>query len=84
MRDVFSNFGMRLCRYAKNRHDQGGPMSIVAAVVFFMFLLTVTGCVASSPPPAAKQETGKKDTTVKPAKHDEGKAMNEESQEAVR
>jgi hypothetical protein len=84
MRDVFSNFGMRVFRYAKNRHDQGGPMSILTAVVLSMLLLTVTGCVASSPPPAAKQETGKKDTTVKPAKHDEGKAMNEESQEAVR
>ena len=59
-------------------------MSIVTAVVLSMFLLTMTGCVASSPPPAAKQETGKKDTTVKPAKHDEGKSMNEESQDAVR
>ena len=59
-------------------------MSIVAAVVLSMFLLTVTGCVTSSPPPAAKQETGKKDSTVKPAKHDEGKSMNEESENAVR
>ena len=59
-------------------------MSIVTAVVFSMLLLTVTGCVASSPPPAAKQETGKKASTVKPAKHDEGKSMNEESQDAVR
>ena len=59
-------------------------MSNVTAVVLSMFLLTVTGCVASSPPPAAKLETGKKDSTVKPAKHDEGKAMNEESQNAVR
>ena len=84
MRDVFGNFGMRLFRYAKNRHDQGGPMSIVTAVVLSMFLLTVTGCATSSPPPAAKQETGKKDSTVKPAKHDEGKAMNEESQNAIR
>ena len=84
MREMFSNFGVRLFRYAKNRHDQGGPMSILAAVVLSMFLLTVTGCATSSDPPAAKQETGKKNTTVKPAKHDEGKAMNEESQEAVR
>ena len=59
-------------------------MSIVTAVVLSMLLLTVTGCVASSPPPAAKQETGKKDSTVKPSKHDEGKSMNEESQEAIR
>jgi len=43
MRDLFDNFGMRLFRYAKNRHDQGGPMSIVAAVVLSMLLLTVTG-----------------------------------------
>jgi hypothetical protein len=84
MRDVFSNFGMRLFRYAKNTQNQGGPMSIMTAVVFSILLLTVTGCATSSPPPAAKQETGKKDSTVKPAKHDEGKAMNEESQNAVR
>jgi hypothetical protein len=71
-------------RYAKNRHDQGGPMSIVAAVVLSMLLLTVTGCVTSSDPSAAKQETGKKASPVKPAKHDEGRSMNEESQEAVR
>ena len=84
MRDVFSNFGMRLFRYAKNRQDQGGPMSIVTAVVFSILLLTVTGCVTASDPPAAKQETGKKDSTKKAIKHDEGKAMNEESQDAVR
>ncbi len=59
-------------------------MSIVTAAVFSMFLLTVTGCVTASPPPAAKQETGKKASTVKPAKHDEKKSMNEESQDAVR
>ena len=59
-------------------------MSIVTAVVFSMLLLTMTGCVAPSPPPAAKQETGKKDSTKKVIKHDEGKAMNEESQNAVR
>ncbi len=59
-------------------------MSIVTAVLFSMFLLTVTGCATSSPPPAAKQETGKKNSTVKPAKQDEGKSMNEESREAIR
>jgi hypothetical protein len=59
-------------------------MSIVTAVVFSMFLLAVTGCAASSPPSAAKQETGKKDSTKKVIKHDEGKAMNEESQNAIR
>ena len=69
---------------AKNTHDEGGPMSIMTAVVLSMFLLTVTGCMAPSPPPAAKQETGKKDSIEKPAKHDERKAMNEESQNAVR
>ena len=46
-------------------------MSIVTAVVLSILLLTVTGCVTSSDPSAAKQETGKKDSTVKPAKHDE-------------
>ena len=59
-------------------------MSIVTAVVLSMFLLTMTGCATSSPPPAAKQQTGKKDSTVKPAKHDEEKSMNEESREAIR
>ena len=81
---MFSNFGMRLFRHAKNRQDQGGPTSIVTAVVLSMLLLAVTGCVASSPSSAAKQETGKKASTVKPAKHDERKSMNEESQDAVR
>jgi len=59
-------------------------MSIATAVVLSTLLLTVTGCATSSDPPAAKQETGKKDSTVKPAKHDQGKSMNEESQDAVR
>ena len=60
MRAVFSNFRMRLFRYAKNTQNLGGPMSIVMAVVLSMFLLTVTGCATSSPPPAAKQEMDKK------------------------
>jgi hypothetical protein len=59
-------------------------MPIVIAVALSMLLLTVTGCATSSPPPAAKQETGKKDSPVKPAKHDEGKSMNEESLDAIR
>jgi len=59
-------------------------MSVVTAVVLSMLLLSLTGCATSSDPPAAKQETGKKNTTVKPAKHDEGKSMNEESQNAIR
>jgi len=59
-------------------------MPIVTAGVLSMLLLALTCCVASSPPSAAKQETGKKDSTVKPAKHDEKKSMNEESQDAVR
>ena len=81
---MLSNFGMRLFQYAKNRQDQGGPMSIVTAVVFSMLLLTVTGCATSSPPPAAKQEKLRNKSTVKPVKHDEKKSMNEESQDAVR
>ena len=84
MRDLFSNFGMRLFRYAKSPQDQGGPMPIATALALSMLLLAVTGCAASSAPSAAKQETGKKDSTVKPAKHDEGKSMNEESENAVR
>ena len=59
-------------------------MSIVTAVVFFVLLFTVTGCATSSPPSAAKQETGKKDSIKKVIKHDERKAMNEESQNAIR
>jgi Flp pilus assembly protein TadD len=59
-------------------------MSVVTAVVLSMLLLTMTGCATSSPPSAAKQETGKKDSTKKAIKHDEGKAMNEESQNAIR
>ena len=59
-------------------------MCIVTSIVFSMFLLTVTGCATSSDPSAAKQKTSKKDSTKKIIKHDEGKAMNEESQNAVR
>jgi hypothetical protein len=73
------------CWYAKNAMIKGGLMSIVTTVVFSLFLLTVTGCVIASPPPDAKQEMmGKKGSTVKPAKHDEKKAMNEESINAIR
>ena len=59
-------------------------MPIMTAVALSTLLFVVTGCVTSNPPPAAKQETGKKDSTKKPAKHDERKSMNEESQDAVR
>ena len=58
-------------------------MPIVTALALSMFLLTITGCATSSDPSATKQETGKKGSTVKPAKHDEEKSMNEESQNAV-
>jgi Flp pilus assembly protein TadD len=59
-------------------------MPIVTALALFMLLLAVTGCVTSSDPSAAKQETGRKDSTKKAIKHDEGKAMNEQSQNAIR
>ena len=59
-------------------------MSIVTAVVLSLLFLTVTGCATSSSPPSAKQETGRKASTVKPAKHDERRDMNEESQNAIR
>ena len=75
---------MRDMRYAKSTQDQRGPISIVTAVVLSMLLLSVTGCATSSDPSAAKQETGKKDSTKKAIKHDEGKAMNEQSQDAIR
>ena len=59
-------------------------MSIVTAVVLSILLLAVTGCATSSDPSAVKQETGKKDSTKKVIKHDEGKAMNEQSLDAIR
>jgi hypothetical protein len=59
-------------------------MSIVMAVFLSMLLVAVTGCVTASPSPAEKQEAGKKGSPVKPAKHDEKKAMNEESLNAIR
>jgi Flp pilus assembly protein TadD len=59
-------------------------MPIVTALALSMLLLAVTGCATSSSPSTAKQETGKKDSTKKVIKHDEGKAMNEESQNAIR
>jgi len=59
-------------------------MSIVTAVVFSILLLTVTGCVTSSDRSAAKQETGKKDSTKRTIKYDQKKAMNEESENAIR
>ncbi len=59
-------------------------MPIGIALVLSMLLLTVTGCAVSHTPTAAKQETGKKDSTKKVIKHNEGKAMDEESQNAIR
>jgi len=59
-------------------------MSIVTTVVLSMLLLTVTGCAFSSDPSTAKQEMRKKDSPVKPAKHDEKRSINQESLEAVR
>ena len=59
-------------------------MPIMTALALSMLLLTVTGCVTSSDPSTAKQKTGKKDSTKKVIKHDEGKEMNEESQDAIR
>jgi hypothetical protein len=58
-------------------------MPVVTAVVLSMFLLIVTGCGTSSNPSPAKRETGRKDSSVKPAKHDEERSMNEESQNAI-
>ena len=71
-------------RYTMNTQNQRGPMSIVTAVVLSLLLLAMTGCATSSSPPAAKQEKGRKASTGKPAKHDERKDMNEESQNAIR
>jgi hypothetical protein len=59
-------------------------MPIVTALALSMLLLAVTGFATSSDPSATKQEAGKKDSTKKVIKHDQGKAMNEESQDAIR
>jgi Flp pilus assembly protein TadD len=59
-------------------------MPIVTALALSMLLLAVTGCATSSDPSATKQEAGKKDSAKKAIKHDEGKAMNEQSQDAIR
>lgn len=60
-------------------------MSIVTAVVLSVLLFIATGCAISSDPSAAsKWEAGKKDSTTKIIKRDEGKTMNEESLDAVR
>jgi hypothetical protein len=58
-------------------------MSMMTAFALSLFLFAVTGCAASGPRPAAPSEPGKRTSTVKPAKHDEGRSMNEESQNAV-
>jgi hypothetical protein len=59
-------------------------MPVVTALALSMLLLAMTGCATSSPSSAAKQEEGKKDSTKKVIKHDQGKVMNEESQDAIR
>ena len=59
-------------------------MSIVTAVVLSVLLFIVTGCTTSSDPSTSKREAGKKDSTTKIIKRDEGKGMNEESRDAVR
>lgn len=58
-------------------------MSMVTAVVLSLFVLTVTGCATSDPPPAAEQETRTKSFSKKPAKNDEERSMNEESQRSI-
>ncbi|MEO5863680.1 MAG: hypothetical protein ABIQ79_01400 [Nitrospiraceae bacterium] len=59
-------------------------MSIVTVVVLSVLLFIVTGCATSSDPSTPKREAGKKDSTTKIIKRDEGKGMNEESRDAVR
>lgn len=58
-------------------------MSMVTAFALSLFFFAATGCAASGPHPAVPSESGKHTSTVKPAKHDEGRSMNEESQNAV-
>jgi hypothetical protein len=60
-------------------------MSIVMAAVISVLLFIVTGCaISSDPSTASKREAGKKDSTTKIIKRDEGKALNEESRDAIR
>lgn len=58
-------------------------MSMMTAFALSLCFFAVTGCAASGPRPAAPSESGKHPSTVKPAKHDEGRSMNEESRNAV-
>jgi hypothetical protein len=60
-------------------------MSIVMAAVISVLLFIETGCAISSDPSAtSKREAGKKDSTTKIIKRDEGKALNEVSRDAIR
>lgn len=58
-------------------------MSMLAPFALFIFLFALSGCAASGPHPAKPSDAGKPASTVKPAAHDEGRSMNEESRNAV-
>lgn len=58
-------------------------MSMMTVFALSFFLLALSGCAASGPRPAAPSGAGKPPSTVKPAAHDEGRSMNEESHNAV-
>jgi hypothetical protein len=58
-------------------------MSMTTVFALSLFFFAATGCAASGPRSAALSESGKPTSTVKPARHDEGRSMNEESRNAV-
>ena len=58
-------------------------MSMLTAFALSLFFFAATGCAASGLRPAVLSEPGKSTSTVKPARYDEGRSMNEESQNAV-
>ena len=58
-------------------------MSMMTAFALSLFLFAVTGCAVSGPCPAAQSEAKPHTSTVKPARPDEGRSMNEEGHNAV-
>lgn len=58
-------------------------MLMMTTFVLSLLLSALSGCAASGPRPAVPSDAGRQSSTVKPAKHDEGRSMNEESHNAV-
>lgn len=58
-------------------------MSIITAFALSLLFFAATGCAASGSSPAAPSAPVKQKALMKPAQNDEGRSMNEESQNAV-